>query len=322
MGHAESGAIRGGIMRRRFSALLFLRMRLRFVFSEAVLCYSNRSKTMRDVDQIITVLAWRRPAYLARCLEALRACRGIKEWHVAISVDGLHPDPARSNLDSDIALTYRVAKRESLRFPYWPPYWNGARHCGVAEHPKDRISHMVDARGYRYVLALEDDCLLTPDALELATWFRNSPVRDDYAFMSLARETQEADPTRAGELLITDDITSPWAWCFTAESWKQMAPRWNSKEAEPTGWDWSLRYELARANRWALTPFLPRAYNIGAEGGVHETQEHFDACLKDATRSDGAPANFFVGDTLRIHSVGESRIAPWMQAENKGRGFA
>lgn len=141
-------------------------------------------------------------------------------------------------------------------------------------------------------VAIEDDAVLSPDALELADWFYALPERDEYALCSLGRVAcAPEDPRRVDECC---GLGTSWAYCFTQESWRWMRERWNSKKAEPLGWDWSLTYEMYRAKKKALIPALSRVYNIGREGGVNAYPEWWDENMRLAVVSSGLPASFFL----------------------------
>ena len=70
---------------------------------------------------------------------------------------------------------------------------------------------------------------------------------------------------------------NPWGWAVTREIWKRwFKPNWNCKTVPPLGWDRSLGYIIQKNGLKCLRPRMSRVRNIGREGGVYETPEHFD----------------------------------------------
>jgi hypothetical protein len=212
----------------------------------------------------ITVLAWRRPEYTKRCLEALAKCRGVENYRVSVSVDGPIECPLTNNAAA-------VAFDAMVGVSRWPD------NLGVAEHPV-RAFDIAFACGSDFHVSIEDDCLLAPDALKLADWFYAHPNRDQWAFLNLGH-IQGDGWDHPMEVCESSQIVSPWCWAFTRESWAKIRPYWNQKVQVPQGWDWSLSYTMALNGWTSLYPYLSRAYNIGKEGGVHTVPSAYDAEL-------------------------------------------
>ena len=135
----------------------------------------------------IVVIAHRRPEYLKKCLRAIQACRGLGEWLVTIQVDGLNKDPL-------VEECRRVARESDLMAALTRPGGN----LGVNYNNFDAIGAAFS--GYRppeMVLVVEEDVILSLDALELCEWFYRHPERDNYACLAPARlQRQAAGPER------------------------------------------------------------------------------------------------------------------------------
>lgn len=225
----------------------------------------------------ITILAYNRPHYLEQCLDALAKCRGIEEYGILISVDGGgdHKNASKpTTFDCEV-----VYLKESY---------------GIDEHNKVCYDAVFrnGAGKIDFNIALEDDVILTPDALELANWFYDHPKRDEYAFLNLGdpayrQVAKEEDyPTvRETRSLYTS------AWCFTDKSWVVMREFWNRPLVTQLGWDWSLSYTINEHNWRGLAPIVSRARNIGREG-VHAYPAWFDIHVALAAFSDGRESGF------------------------------
>ena len=252
----------------------------------------------------VTLVCWRRPEYTARVIEALERCRGRNNYRLVVSVDG--PRDHEATLETE-----RIVREAR-------PYFVTAHEVnrGVAMNPPIAYDAAF-ALGSSFNLAIEDDCVLSPDALELADWFCELPERDQYLLMSLgATSDGTEDPQEVRE---TDQIESPWAWCFTNAAWHWMKPRWNSKRYPPTGHDWSLSLEMALARKKALYVPLSRGYNIGQYGGIHTKPESYEEELGRCSPSNGSyQGPYHIKRTL---PAGHSAFKLWMDDELNARGL-
>jgi len=225
----------------------------------------------------ITVLAWRRPAYLRRVLEALAKCRGIEGYEVFVSVD----DAAHQNETLLAAHGSTPAMFGHDRYHVWAP------HCellGVDWHPKHVYDCIFDLEGSDFNVMLEDDVLPSPDALELANWFYEHGR--EYACLLLhGGTTDQSNPLAVNEI----SRFCPWGWATTREMWERWwKPNWNCKINEPCrGWDFSMGLVIQRNGLKCLKPALSRTLNIGREGGVYETPGHWDEWAARLVASDG-----------------------------------
>lgn len=252
----------------------------------------------------ITLVAWRRPAYTRRALEALSRCRGLTEYSLLVSVDG--------PCDELSLATARVAREFSPRVLV-----TSERNLGVAGNPPATYE-LALSMGSTFNVAIEDDCELSPDALEMADWFHDHPQRDKYVLMSLGCKSTGNEPPES--VMESDQIECPWAWCFTADTWGWIKPRWNSKKYHPTGHDWSLSFEMALCGQRSLYPKLSRAFNFGQYGGVHTVPETYQEELGNCVASEGSYRGPY--EITCELPFGHSAYKPWMQEELNARGLA
>jgi len=205
----------------------------------------------------ITIAAYRRPEYLQQVLESLteaeRYCPEFKPDHIIIGIDSgtgleVHAD------ESDIEVIY------------WP------EHLGVNEHPRRLLQYAFMELGSDFNLHLEDDTVLSPDALRLAMWFQRTPTPAiTLSLYSPSKAVAENEVVRYRQ-----DFGA-WGWCCTRAVWlRLLAPYWNYKRDLPIGWDWSISKLMAEKGLRAIEPALSRVRNIGREKGTYQTPEGYD----------------------------------------------
>ena len=226
---------------------------------------------LRTLMKSITVLGYRRPEYLGRCLSALSKCRGIANYRVLVSIDGGSPKRQECR---EVAQGYPWTVRERTT------------NYGINEHNRVTYDDVFSDTSVDFNVAVEDDGILSPDALELADWFYTLESRDEYICASLGviRKTVD-DPSAVSEFI---GLGTSWGFCFTRIAWEKMRTIWNCKRHVPTGWDWSLTYAMY-INHWkALFPHLSRIANIGRLDGVNAYPKWFDENMAGTVASDGS----------------------------------
>ncbi len=119
------------------------------------------------------------------------------------------------------------------------------------------------------LLYLDDDMVLSPDALTLCNWYLGLPHPPEYAGLCLCNEA--SDPARP--YTISDKDT--WrglvgqGFCYTPEQWKDFVrPNfWEDNKAwAGHGYDWALSCRAQELGRIFLRPHLSRSQHIGVVG--------------------------------------------------------
>jgi hypothetical protein len=151
--------------------------------------------------------------------------------------------------------------------------------------------------GANFNVAIEDDALLSPDALELALWFAENHGTGEgrYQFLNLCDHYQYRGqgknrndvPEDASLVAETGDLSSPFAWCLPKRSWPFVKRHWNKNQRSISGWDWSIRFGMRMEGVVALTPVLSRCRNVGRLDGTHENRDTFRAQI-GLNHSDGS----------------------------------
>ena len=155
------------------------------------------------------------------------------------------------------------------------------QRLGVSANPLATISRAFDS-GSEFNIALEDDLVISPDALDLAEWFR-CLQNNNYFCLNLFN--YGSDPNQA-ELVMELDHFAPLGWACTARVWFDwILPNWT---VDARGWDFSVNSVLATYGpKKVLAPQLARANHIGRDGGAHCTPELHDRFFSCLRISDG-----------------------------------
>jgi len=260
----------------------------------------------------ITLVAYKRPDYTAEALRGLAQCNGVSEFdRISIFID-----PGFDEVAS-------VCRTWVDRLPIPVSVCVNESQLGVAGNPFRAYSFVMDELGSELNVAIEDDAVLSPDALELALWFykEHGAEKSRYAFLNLCDHYQYrgAGLNRGGVpndlSLIAESInlSAPFAWCFTKNQWPFIKRNWNKNQRSIWGWDWSLRFAMRMEGWISLTPVVSRCRNIGRLNGTWETGETFWIQL-GLLHSDGS----YRGDYALVNPVTEQQaraLATWMLPE-------
>jgi hypothetical protein len=213
----------------------------------------------------ITLVACNRLHYLAKTIECLRR-NHLEGYTLFIGVEPV----------DDAVVEY------CRQLDFMPiDLTVNATRLGVAWNPKATISRAFDA-GSEFNVALEDDLLLAPDALDLANWFFELNKQQ---FFSLNLCNYRSDPSFPSEIEPTDHFI-PLGWAITRAVWQEsIRPNWM---CDPRGWDFSVNTILeSQIRQRLLQPRLARSNHNGREGGEHCTPEFHDRTFARLSISDG-----------------------------------
>ena len=268
----------------------------------------------------LTIVAHKRPEYTADAITAAVSAMvhdSLEEGFIdkiIFSIDPGNEDVTTvchkaSQILSDNGIAECVVYVNTMKF-------------GVAGNSLLALARAFEEHRSDFNVAIEDDAMLRPDALVLASWFLKNyggPL-SEYTLMSMCnhrdfgRGQQNAIPDDPSYVVETPFISSPFAWCMSNHQWPFVKSSWNKKKCAPTGWDFSLSYAMRLERRRALHPVVSRCKNIGREGGENQTPESFDRTEADVLFSDGEyPGPYKV--VARLEDDELMRLNDWMMPE-------
>jgi hypothetical protein len=130
---------------------------------------------------------------------------------------------------------------------------------------------IAEEQGEDFVLHLEDDLLLAPDALRLAAWMRDHYRDDDrVGFVSLTEIAYVPGPGEHHAVALFEDFECH-VWGTWRPGWERMAADW------PHEWEthWAARFahELCMYGLRQARPLLSRSRSIGVHG--QHCDEHY-----------------------------------------------
>jgi hypothetical protein len=207
--------------------------------------------------KVITFTAWRRPHYTYMVCNALKRCHGIRNWTVLIHVDG----DGHRNVER-IAKCFRVSKCEVLT--------NDA-HLGCNANTREALRHGFSLADY--VVHIEDDVVLAPDALRYFDWgrqFGGDPTvftvnawRHDNGWLP----SNSGSPNGSAGTVERIKFFNCWGWATWKDRWQEMDANWSTADDLTRSWDFAV--SDIRGERFGLQPHISRATNVGARLGVH-----------------------------------------------------
>lgn len=202
--------------------------------------------------KVITMTLFNRPAYTKQCLQALSECVGISEYILCPTVE-----PGCQEV-IDLVKNVRFAEVQ-LEV--------NADKLGCNKN----IWKALD-RGFKqaaFVIHVEDDVLLAPDALRFFE-FCSKRYKDDPSIHTIGAFHREVcKPDQMHSFFIRQAFIC-WAWGTWKDRWEEplgLRECWDL-EHKNLGWDHHIHRTL-RKNRGQVTCNLSRAQNIGAENGVY-----------------------------------------------------
>lgn len=228
---------------------------------------SNYELFLRRKQKAIALVAHNRPDYLRQVLQCLAAAKGIEQYKLFCGID-----PGCEEVEEIC---------REVDFVDCEVVVNPARF-GINYNNRRIIQHAF-SKGAGLVVVVEDDILLSPDALPLCDWFYRWENRDGFLLMTLfAGDSSLQAPLRVEQRR----HFCPWGWCITKKKYEEWVQ--GGWMCDVRGWDFSINCLIEREpSLKVLTPTLSRARNIG-RFGVNETPDHHDATFSRAVYSDGS----------------------------------
>lgn len=230
-------------------------------------CYfENAWQTARERCKVITCCFWRRPDYTRQVLESLRRCKGIQDYLLLIQQDG-----ADDRGDAGQSAVRAIC--EKINFAP-ARIVSESTHLGCNQNTRRAL-----AAGFRhadYVIHVEDDILLAPDALRYFEWarqFGSDPslfIASAWGYPPAWRPSSGSSKPAGTDYAVSSNAWL-WIWGFATwrDRWEQMEANWTScVDDKGHSWDCYLN-EQVRGARESLMPHTSRSNNIGELDGTH-----------------------------------------------------
>lgn len=203
-----------------------------------------------------------RPDLLARCLESVLAADGFDNWTLVFSCEA----------DVDVRAVLNKSPMS------WHVHFNPVRYgCRLNTFLAAAFANAV---GSDFNLYLEDDCVISRDALTLCDQFALSG-KPGVLCLRRWHETQSQD-AKLVQLAPHGLLGNGFA--YRREMFPLLQKYWFHDHPDATGfmWDWSVDWGMAQERVPQWRPMINRSRNIGLNGthtqGGGNDLNHFGPC--------------------------------------------
>jgi hypothetical protein len=210
----------------------------------------------------IAISGYDRPEYLQRCIAALYGAKGFDKdkYHIYCAMD-CYEDGSFNRDVLDVFFWFRLVP-------------NIAETKQGCNYTIKKALDMAWEDNPDFVLMLEDDIIISDDALMYVEWAAGQ-YKDDKSVRtiglwghdkgySLPNKLQETD---LGKVMKQNYFTC-WGWGTWADRWEEMSSTWTTgNDSHNTSWDVIMSSHLG--DRVEILPSISRAYNCGEFKGTH-----------------------------------------------------
>ena len=229
----------------------------------------------------ITMICHNRPAYLTRALLSIGGAdlTGYSALHI-------FAEPSDSPEMQNALATPHTHIPETLEVVVH----NNPKRQGVDHNGYQAVSFAFEELGADLNVHIEEDIVISPDALRLSRWYGLNAAAFHEPVMCLCLHNHAGEPIneRNVHYMRTVYNFSPYGWAATKENWKQwFQPEWFTNRWSPDGkirfgWDWSINYHSEKTHAVkVMVPAVSRANTIGEFGGVNMTPEQWRSTFAD-----------------------------------------
>lgn len=144
---------------------------------------------------------------------------------------------------------------------------------GVRKNPYELLNKLFED-GSEYNVYLEDDSILSPDALTLANFFYDKFKNDEY--FACCFHNYNSNKSQKQKCIAVQEIVAIGFSLFKSAWEKWFKTYWFDDTIAiehnigGIGWDWSIRASMKKHKKYCLTPCYSRSFHIG-KVGVHTT---------------------------------------------------
>ncbi len=210
---------------------------------------------------------YNRPEYTRRSLEALSKCEGIREYVVCLFQDGQRGLPTREMREVKRLLDAIYRDGPTNGVAWWGP---AVEHRGVNRATKAVLDEGFIANSADFVIHVEDDVLLAPDALRFFEHCAETYKDDPEVFSITAYNRQrERPPEDRWHCVERRSWYHGWGW----GTWRNRYDEFKDELVAGGGetWDVHLHKRVMHrpGPRVEVHPTLSRSQNIGVKSSLH-----------------------------------------------------
>ena len=233
-------------------------------------------------NKVVTIIAWDRYNYFRQVVTALRRAWGSGEYLLSIFIDGPSKREANETWDEE---GWKSVVQHSQQLKWMAGVGLGGfrevqvnvseTRIGVRPNKLRAVTYAFTLSDY--VVVLEDDIIIDPDALRWFEWHVTSGLifrRPEIGLSTCWSGAFPFDPTNVEAHDITavnslglldkfmlNNWATPWGWAMWGRTWDKIGGNW-------TGQDWKLG-EAVQGQGWFETvPIVSRCNNIGSFGAT------------------------------------------------------
>jgi hypothetical protein len=227
------------------------------------------------LNKVITISLYNRVDYSKQVLEHLSKCIGVEDYEILVHIDR---SPWVDEL-MDLVGGYS----SDLDIHVFSP----AKNLGCNRSIYECLDWGFEDTDY--LIHIEDDILLSYDALKYFEWAGETFKNDQTVFTVDGYNNENPFPVAtcwSDNLHIVKKATSfkPWGWAIWKDRWEGIKDRWQFNYGSRYeqgklvfgggGWDVCMKQYL-RGDRCRVYPLLARTKNIGAKNGTHTPSEEW-----------------------------------------------
>ena len=288
---------------------------------------------------IVTVNLFKRPFHARLCLEALARAQ---RWSATVESKGWADVIAVCLAANAHEHVHVIAEAGGVieRNPDVPlEFWHASH---TPSNPHAMSKWMLDkafAAGADMALYVEDDAVLAPDAFLMCEWTRQRGdctadvpgelLSKQLLGCCLYHETIPAQYIAEGRpegpdarlLHMSNGLNTCGGTAFLRDPYlKYLSPKWNCKQLEPKGFDYSAHYLMYVNSLYMVWPDLSRSHNTGYElGSISQPNwaQYFGKSIWAHTKDAARHWRDFRMDG----AMPRRHMEPWMEAELRKDGL-
>lgn len=237
-----------------------------------------------------------RPTYLKQFLDSL-ATQDISDYKIICSAEK-SPACIKVLKEHSLPMTILIKSNSS----------GMKSHSGARDNMFNVLNYAF-SNGSTFNVHLEDDFLLSPDALNLANWYYENYKDKPYSYTSygLFNWASKGEDYKG----LTEATTfHGLGWCAFKENWDECYGKYwyddtiARKYANAYGWDWAIEGFFKEYKRKSILPMISRTNHIGRLEGTCCTIEYFDKTYPSQQwNKDQKEIEFELRGTVEIYHI-------------------